>query len=134
MASVAREWREIPGRYNLIGNKCTSCGKVFFPKRSICPHCRRASVGKMEEHKLKMDGKIFSFSVIYEAPPENNILKPYAVAMVEMEDGVRITGQIVDAELSKIEIGMPVRVVFRKLTEDSASGIIHYGYKFAPKN
>lgn len=134
MASVAREWREIPGRYNLIGNKCGCCGKVYFPKRTICPACRRASIGKMEECHLSKEGKVFSFSIVYEAPVENNVLKPYAVAMVETEDGVKITGQIVDADLDKIEIGMPVRVVFRKISEETPMGIIHYGFKFAPKN
>lgn len=132
MASVAREWREIPGRYNLIGSKCGHCGKVYFPKRNICPHCRRASVGKMEQYHLKKEGKVFSYSIIYEAPPENNILKPYAVAMVETEDGIKITGQIVDADLTKIEIGMKVRVVFRRISEEGPDGIIHYGFKFAP--
>ena len=47
MASVAREWREIPGRYNLEGSKCHCCGKIYFPKRNMCPVCRRESIGKM---------------------------------------------------------------------------------------
>lgn len=132
MASVAREWREIPGRYNLIGSKCECCGKVFFPKRSICPHCRRASMGKMSEYKVSKVGKVFSYSIVYEAPVENNILKPYAVAMIETNDGIKITGQIVDADLNEISIGMPVRVVFRKINEENSGGIIHYGFKFAP--
>jgi len=133
MASVAREWREIPGRYNLIGSKCTCCGKVFFPKRSICPVCRRSSIGKMSEHKLSKEGRIYSYSVIYEAPAENSILRPYAVAMVETDDGVKITGQLVDADLTSLEIGMPVRAVLRKISEDGPDGIVHYGFKFAPK-
>ena len=130
MPSVAREWREIPGRYNLIGSKCKSCGKVFFPKRTICPHCRRASLGKMEEYHLKQEGRIYSFSVVYET---NNPLKPYAVAMIETDDGVKITAQLVDVELDKITIGMPVKAVLRKLGEDGPSGVIQYGFKFAPK-
>jgi Predicted nucleic-acid-binding protein containing a Zn-ribbon len=134
MASVAREWREIPGRYNLKGSKCGCCGKIFFPKRSICPKCRRASMGKMEEYKLSKEGKIFSYSVIHEAPAENSTLKPYAVAIVETKDGVKVTSQLVDVDLNNIEIGMEVRAVFRKISEDSAAGIIHYGFKFAPKN
>ena len=35
MSSVAREWREIPGRYNLEGSKCGNCGKIFFPRRDF---------------------------------------------------------------------------------------------------
>ena len=131
--SVARHWRETPGRYNLIGARCANCGKVFFPKRSICPECRRASIGKIEEYELRNEGTVFTYSVIHEAPAENNKLKPYAIAMVKTEDGILITGQLVDVDIEKIEIGMPVRAVFRKLSEDGPSGIINYGYKFAPK-
>jgi len=130
MPSVAREWREIPGRYNLIGSKCKCCNRVYFPKRTICPHCRRASVGKVEEYHLKQEGRIYSFSVVYET---NNPLKPYAVAMIETDDGVKITAQLVDVELDKITIGMPVKAVLRKLGEDGPSGVIQYGFKFAPK-
>jgi len=131
--SVARHWRETPGRYNLIGARCANCGKVFFPKRSICPECRRASLGKIEEYELRDEGTVFTYSVIHEAPAENSKLKPYAIAMIKTEDGVLITGQLADVDLSKIEIGMPVRAVLRKLGEDGPSGIINYGYKFVPK-
>ncbi|MDD1715367.1 MAG: zinc ribbon domain-containing protein, partial [Methanolinea sp.] len=37
MSSVARFWRKIPQRYNLIGSRCTNCGRYFFPPRSLCP-------------------------------------------------------------------------------------------------
>ena len=131
--SVARHWREIPGRYNLVGARCGSCSKIFFPKRSICPECRRSSVGKMEEFKLKNEGTVFTYSIIHEAPAESNNLKPYAVAMIKTDDGVLVTGQLVDVDLDKIEIGMPVRMVLRRIGEEGHQGIIHYGYKFAPK-
>ncbi len=55
---VPRFWREIPQRYNLIGNQCDSCGKVFFPPRVSCPYCRRKSIGKMQELKLSGKGEI----------------------------------------------------------------------------
>ena len=76
---------------------------------------------------------MYSFSVIHEAPDCNNMLKPYAVAMVETDDGVMIEGQLVDVDLEKIEIGMPVRAVLRKLDADGKAGVIHYGYKFVPQ-
>lgn len=133
MSSVAREWREIPGRYNLVGTKCTNCGRIFFPARTFCPDCRRASIGKIEPYELARTGTVYSFSVIHEAPDCNNMLKPYAVAMVETDDGVMIEGQLVDVDLEKIEIGMPVRAVLRKLDADGKAGVIHYGYKFVPQ-
>ena len=132
MSGVAREWREIPGRYNLKGTKCAHCGRIFFPARSFCPVCRRASAGKMEEYALSRTGKVFTFSIVHEAPESNSLQKPYAVAMIETDDGVKITGQLVDVEFDKISIGMPVRAVLRKLDCDGESGVIRYGYKFVP--
>ncbi|MDD1653885.1 MAG: zinc ribbon domain-containing protein, partial [Methanomicrobiales archaeon] len=32
--SVARFWRKIPQRYNLIGTRCETCGTYFFPPRT----------------------------------------------------------------------------------------------------
>ena len=132
MSSVAREWREIPGRYNLKGTKCGNCGKVFFPARSFCPECRRASLGKVEPYSLDRKGTVYSFSIVHEAPAANDRMKPYAVAMVKNGDGVLISGQLVDVDLGSIEIGMPVRAVLRKLDSDGPAGVIHYGFKFVP--
>ena len=128
---VAREWREIPGRYNLEGTKCTACGRIFFPARSFCPHCRRA--GNMEPHKLSGKGEVYSYSVVHDNSGFNERMMPYAVAMVKDDDGVMIEGQLVDVEMDKIQIGMRVRAVLRKLDEDGDAGIIHYGYKFVPE-
>ena len=132
MSSVAREWREIPGRYNLEGSKCENCGRIFFPRRDFCPYCRRASIGKIVDYDVSRTGKVYSYSVVHEPHGFNNRQKPYAVAMVETDDGVKVSGQLVDVDLEKIEIGMPVRAVLRKLDADGADGVIHYGFKFVP--
>ncbi len=133
MASVAKEWREIPGRYNLIGTKCGNCGKIFFPSRDFCPVCRRKGIGKIEKYKVARTGEVYTFTVIYDAPDANVRQKPYAAAMVRTDDGILISGQLVDVDLDKIEIGMRVRAVLRKLDSDGASGVIHYGFKFVPE-
>lgn len=132
MSSVAKEWREIPGRYNLEGTKCDCCGKVFFPQRNFCSYCRRDSIGKMSKYKLCREGEVFSFSVIHEAPECNNNQKPYAVVLVKTKDDILLAGQLVDVDLQTIKIGMSVRAVLRKLDADGASGVIHYGFKFIP--
>ncbi|MCQ2085143.1 MAG: Zn-ribbon domain-containing OB-fold protein [archaeon] len=133
MAMVsAREWREIPGRYNLIGSKCENCGKIFFPSRSFCPDCRRAGMGKMVPFNMSRKGEVYSFSINHDASGFNNRMMPYAVAMIKNDDGVLIAGQLVDVEFDKIQIGMRVKAVMRKLNEDGEAGVIHYGFKFVP--
>jgi len=133
MASVAKEWREIPGRYNLEGSKCPVCGKIYFPSRSLCPHCRRQSLGKMEPYAVCREGEVYTFSIIHEAPECNNDIKPYAVAMVKTDDGVMISAQLKDVEPENVRIGMKVRAVLRKIDCDGPTGVIHYGFKFVPK-
>ena len=132
MAAVAREWREIPGRYNLEGSRCPVCGKVYFPKRGICPECRRESLGKMEDYDVSREGEVFTYSIVHDAPAPVSKMKPYAVVMVKTTDGVMISGQLVDVDTTQVKIGMKVRAVLRKLSTDGPSGVIHYGYKFVP--
>ena len=130
--AVPRFWREIPQRYNLIGNQCGSCHKIYFPPRESCPECRRKSIGNMKEIKLKGRGKIIAYTIIHEAPENFEAYVPYPMAIIQLDDGPRITAQIVDCDPDKIKIGMKVQTTFRKIQEDGYIGAIYYGYKFKP--
>jgi len=130
--AVARFWREIPQRYNLMGNKCTVCNRVYFPPREVCPYCRRNSFGKMVDVKLKGSGKVVTYTIIHTPPSKFEGQAPYAIAIVELDEGPRITGQIVDCDLDKIKIGMKVQATFRRIQDDGYTGAIYYGYKFRP--
>ena len=124
--SVARYWREIPQRYRYEAEKCKSCGFIAFPPRLVCPEC-----GKREfiKYVLKTTGKILSFTVIEVGPTEFADLVPYVVAIVELDDGARLTIQIADCEPSKLNIGDKIKIEFRKIQTDGKAGIIMYGYK-----
>jgi len=130
--AVPRFWREIPQRYNLIGNQCSTCKKIFFPPREACPLCRRKSMGKMKEVKLCGKGKVVTYSIIYVAPKHLEGQAPYPVAIIKLDEGPRITAQIVDCENDKVKIGMKVQSTFRKIQADGYTGAIYYGYKFKP--
>ncbi len=132
--SVARIWRENRSRYNLIGNTCTVCGQTFFPMRTVCPKCHRESIGKMEEKPLSGMGSIYSFSVVHSAPESFQTVKPYVMGIIEMDEGVKLTAQIVDADLEAIAIGDRVKAVFRRVREIDSEGVIQYGYKFIRLN
>ena len=57
--------------------------------------------------------------------------KPYIIALIELDEGAKILGQIIDAEPEEVKIGDRVRSTLRKLGEEGKAGIIYYGYKFA---
>ncbi len=132
--SIARFWRETPRRYNLGGSKCSVCGTVYFPPRTVCPECtsHRQSIGKMTPFHLSGDGEVVSFTVVHEAAEGFEMQVPYVVALVRTVEGPILTGQIVDIEPKDVAIGLRVRATFRKLREEGKAGVIHYGYKFAP--
>jgi len=131
-SAVPRFWREIPQRYNLIGNQCGECKEIFFPPREACPKCRRKSIGKMEDIKLGGTGKVITYSIIYSAPEQFEGQVPYPVAIIQLGEGPCITAQIVDCDIKDVKIGMKLQSTFRKIQQDGDIGAIYYGYKFKP--
>ena len=129
MIGSARYWREIPARYRYEAGQCTKCGRIWFPARLVCGKCRNRTFEKVT---LPGDGTIETFTVIRVAPSGFADQSPYAVGIVKLSNGVKITAQIVDCDLGRLAIGDRVRLEFRKLHQDGESGILCYGYKFVP--
>ncbi|MCD5409877.1 MAG: Zn-ribbon domain-containing OB-fold protein [Methanocellales archaeon] len=127
--TVPRFWRHISARYNLTGTRCKSCGECYFPPRTTCPVCRRD--GKITEYRFKGTGEVVTYTVVYSASDRFNKQTPYVLAIIKLEEGPQLTGQVICGP-AEIQIGMKVRSVFRKLGEDRPEGIIYYGTKFIP--
>lgn len=125
--TVPRFWREQQSRYNLVGSHCKTCDSYFYPIRNLCPDCRRH--GDMEQYKFKGDGKIVTYTITHTTSDDFNDLVPYALAIIELDEGAKLTAQVVD-EPEKVAIGKRVHSVFRKLGSDGDAGVIHYGTKF----
>jgi len=71
--------------------------------------------------------------VIHDAPAQFEMQKPYVIAIIETDEGVRLTSQVIDVAPDEVKIGMRVQAVFRKLGQEGSAGVIHYGYKFRPE-
>jgi uncharacterized OB-fold protein len=83
--------------------------------------------------KLAGTGKLLTYTIIRVAPGPFCDQAPYAVGIAELDDGVRLTAQVVDCDFAALKVGLRVRTEFRKVSEDGEAGIIHYGYKFVPE-
>ncbi len=127
--SVPRYWRERKYRYRLIGERCSRCGAIHFPRTSVCKGCGST---ELEECKLAETGKVVTWTVVRNPPDGYEKYTPYVVALVELDDGVRVMSQLVDVEPGEVKGGMRVEAAFRRIKEDGSSGIIEYGYKFRP--
>jgi uncharacterized OB-fold protein len=130
MPTPSRYWREIPQRYRLEAVKCKKCGQILFPPRLVCPECKERD---FEKAKLAESGKILTFTIIRVPPHQFVDQAPYAVGIIELDDGVKLTGQIVDCDFEEIKIGQRVKIEFRKISDEGEAGILCYGYKFVPE-
>ncbi len=126
-SSVPLAWRRFEARYRLVGNRCLTCGTIYFPPKAICPKCRRK--GKLEKYQLKGEGKIHTYTIIHAAPSGFEKRVPYCIAIIELDEGPKVLGEVV-GDLTLLDIGARVRAVFRKIYEDGEDGIIHYGLKW----
>ena len=130
--TVPRFWREQPQRYRLLGAECNNCGGIYFPPRTVCPKCRRESIGKMVQRQLSGRGTILTHTVVHQPADGFELQVPYVMAIVELEEGCRVMAQVVDVAPGSVATGLPVESTFRRIREDGRSGVIYYGYKFRP--
>jgi uncharacterized OB-fold protein len=88
----------------LLLTRCKDTGRVFSYPRAVSPFTLSANV---EWFEAKGTGVIYSFSTMKRSLPE------YTIAYVTLDEGTTIMTGIVDTDLSKLEIGQKVKVVFK---------------------
>lgn len=126
--SVPRYWRNEVPRYRLVGEECAQCSNKYFPARPVC-NCGST---EFKAYGLAKKGKVVTWTVINSAPIGFEKYTPYMVALIELEDGLRLISQLVDADPEEVSAGLKVEACFRKVKEDGKTGILQYGYKFRP--
>ena len=96
--------------HKLLLPRCNSCGKSWFPPSQRCPHCLSAN---FEWRECAGQGRIYSFVVfhrVYHPAFEEDV--PYAVGVVELDEGPRLIANIMGLPLDDIRCDMRVRVFF----------------------
>ena len=115
----------------LEGHKCNKCGSIFLGERNVCSNC--FSRGTIESFRLANTGKLYSYSIVFRSFP--GIEVPYISAIVDLDGGGTVKGNLIDCEPDpeKIEFDMPVEVVFGDaLGRKDKDGNGYIGYFFKP--
>ncbi len=100
----------------LVVQQCRSCGKTQFYPRFFCISCLSEEIGWVDTSGR---GRIYTFTIC--RIPGNPAMKdrtPYAVAVIDLEEGVRMLTEIVDSGLEHIAVGAEVEVVFESVGPD----------------
>jgi len=127
---VPRHWRLKKQRYALVGEVCPHCKAKIFPPRDVCPECGGEA---KTAYAFSGKGEVYSFTRMGNAPAGFEEQAPYTVALIKLQEGPIVTAQLTDLGNQKVQIGMPVEMVTRKLrSDDGEKGILVYGYKFRP--
>ncbi|GAA4189318.1 hypothetical protein GCM10022252_26020 [Streptosporangium oxazolinicum] len=94
--------------------KCADCGELRHPPGPVCPSCRSAA---RTFTTASGEGEVYSY-VVHHNPPVPGLRTPFVVAVVELPEGVRIVGNVVDCAASRVGIGMPVRLTYRRMDDE----------------
>ena len=77
---------------NVYGAKCTSCGTISYPARAVCPNCRNETFEPIE---VGGEGKVLTYTDVYALAIDYET-RYLRLAIVELDDGIRVTGQLLD--------------------------------------
>lgn len=103
-------------RHEFLIQKCNDCGVLQHPARPMCPACRSLNRGWQ---KASGRGTLYSYTIIYQAThPWWRDKVPYNVAVVELQEDVRVVSNVVGVPNEKLKVGMPLEMIFEDAAED----------------
>jgi len=97
----------------LMAAKCNKCGQIILPPRPMCPKCLSKDL-KWAESPLR--GKLLTYTVIHVSPQQFQAMAPYAVGIVELENGAHLPGMIKGVPMDQIKVGMTLTLSFEDIT------------------
>src|SRR5262249_17504012 len=92
-----------------------ACQKTYFPPRPFCPACASRDVGVF---RASGKGRLYSYVIHHRPVP--GFTPPYAIAVVELDEGPRMMTNIVECPQTPEALGldMPVEVAFEKMDDE----------------
>lgn len=116
----------------LEGHRCGACGATFLGERNTCSKC--GARDQMSAVTLPNSGKLYSFSIVHRSFPGIDV--PYVSAVVDLDDGTAIKGNLINVEPDPehVTFDMPVEVVYGDaLGRKDKEGNRYLAYFFQPK-
>ena len=110
-----RVYWEACRRGELLIQRCERCSEYQFYPRGICIACFTSDIRWV---KASGKGTVWTFTVTRQnRTPGFAEDVPYVLALVELEEGVKMFTNIVECEPGDVRIGMPVEVTFVQATD-----------------
>ena len=113
-------WNALKDGRLMIG-RCKACTRAHYYPRPFCPYCWSEDVA-LEASGGR--GVLYTYSTIHvnDLPPFKEWL-PYVAAIVDLDEGVRVTTNIVGCDPASLKIGMRVAVEFVEITPEISKAV-----------
>jgi len=113
---VSKPFWESARRGLVSVQRCTACGEHQHPPKPMCTQCWSTELAWVETSGR---GTVYSYTICHWATvPYFKDRVPYIVAMVDLDEGARVTTGIVDCAIEDIQVGLPVVAVFDAVSDD----------------
>nr|WP_281363977.1 Zn-ribbon domain-containing OB-fold protein [Microbacterium immunditiarum] len=114
-------WWSAVAEGRLLIETCTTCGHAYLYPRRMCPSCWSPEVQLVE---VSGRGTVYTSAIVRmnDLSPFKDWV-PYALAMVELEEGQRLMTNVVGIAPEEVRIGMPVRFEPRDLADGIAAPV-----------
>lgn len=94
--------------------QCKQCKTCVFIPQACCTQCQCTDLLWID---CSGRGKVYSYTVVHRAPrPQFEV--PFAVAIIELEEGWYMLSNVIDCAAEDVAVDMPVQVAFRQMTEE----------------
>jgi uncharacterized OB-fold protein len=114
--NFSRPFWEAAKSHEFLIHKCKVCNSFIFYPKIICPFCFSED---LEWVRASGRGKVYSYSVIYSYKPRafsDDV--PYVIAIIELEEGVRMMSNVIGCDPETVKCDMDVTIVFDDVTSE----------------
>ena len=94
--------------------RCGACGELRHPPGPVCPACHALQPAY---DVVAGRGTVYSY-VVHRHPPVPGKELPILLVLVELEEGVRMVGELLDAQPEDVKIGAAVEVAWNRVDDD----------------
>ncbi len=123
-------YREGDGISALCGSRCKVCSTPQYPKQRVCINPECGAIDQMEDYFFHdRVGRIISYTgdnLAFSMDP------PAIYGLVDFDEGGRLYLDITDCNLDSLDVGLSVRMSFRRKHVDKGRGIVTYFWKAVP--
>ena len=107
--------------HKLLIQRCGACGALRNPPRPMCPNCR-----SLDWDTIESSGRGTVYSYVMPHQPRFPFFDyPYIVALVALDEGVRLVSNLIDIAPADVTVGMAVEVSYQAFDGANGDLVLH---------